>query len=280
MKASINGSVVKHRDDVSRDKRHKKSRKRAKASVQAWNEDSTGDRMRSSLRPSSAPNNEPDHFLRSVRANSSQSFQDQYLSTNPSLYHRMNKMNRHQRTRVGPQYYDSYDMNDLPSRLSEYHSFRPQNTQMRTFKAVDGQGYYRTSNEPILIDDLNEQNSLKRSRPAVHHLSYPDKYVMTVPKRTEILYIQSPVTERNEDMLRSISQNEIPFIDEQGFDRYQDFDPNFHSTDQNIRDSERMQISSKGKQRHIYFNDHNVSDMTIPEEVVVPGMVVPKGFAL
>ena len=242
LKTSMNGSVVKHRDDISRDKRHKKSKKKNRASVQAWNEETTDDRLRSSLRPSSAPNNEPNHYMRNVRANSSQSFQDQYLLNNPSLYQRVHKMSRHQRTRVGPQYYDSYDMNDLPSRLSDYHSFRPQNTQMRTFKGGDNLAYFRTSNEPVLIDDLNEQ-SLKRSHPTAHHFQYQDKY-MTAPKRTEILYIQSPITQTNEEMLRSISQNEIPYIDDQGYERHQEYDPNIHSMD---RDSDRMKNVSKGK---------------------------------
>ena len=268
----MNGSVVvKQKDDNPKDKRHKRPKKRSKASIQAWNEETTDERHRSGLRPSSAPNNEQNHYIRNVRANSSQSFQDQYLSNNPSLYQRVHKMNRHQRTRVGPQYYDSYDMNEIPSRLSEYHSFRPQNSQMRTFKGVDNMGYLRTSNEPILIDDLNEQNPLKRTHPSHSHLHYSDKYV-TVPKRTEILYIQSPIPQTNEELMRSISQNEMPFIDDQGFDRYPDIDPNVHTTD-SMRETERLKSLSRAKQRHIHFNDHKVSDMTIPEEGVVPGMV-------
>lgn len=261
------------RDRLTKDKRHKKSKKRSGHSIQAWNE-SNGQIWR----PSSAPNNEADHYSGNLRANSSQSFQDQYVSHNPSLYQRVPKLSRHQRVRVGPVYHDSYQTNDIPihSRLSDYHSLRTQSHPMRSFRGVDNMGYLRTNNEPVVIDDLNDEHNLQRTRPLAHNLPYNDK-LRTIPKRTEILYIQSPVNDDHEEYLRSVSQNEMPYVDERRLDgRFQVFDPNVHVIE-NLRESDRTKAMIRTKQRHVIFNEHNVSDMVIPEEGVVPGMMPKEG---
>ena len=262
-------SVSRDRDRLLRDKRHKKSKKRSSHLIQAWNEPKS-----QIWRPSSAPDNEHDHYSGNLRANSSQSVQDQYLSHNPSLYQRVPKLSRYQRVRVAPVYHDSYQTSDVPihSRLSDYQLYRTQSHPMRSFKGADNMAYMRTTNEPVVIDDLNEDHSLQRTRPLAQSMQYSDK-LRTFPKRTEILYIQSPVSEAREEYLRSVSQNEMPYADDHRFDgRQQIFDPNVHVID-NLRESDRLKAMARAKQRHVIFNEHNVSDMVIPEEGIVPGMV-------
>ncbi|CAG2117777.1 unnamed protein product [Medioppia subpectinata] len=267
LKTSTNGSVMRHKDNKSINERYDKSNyhKRSNHSVQAWNE-GVGDRthLSSGYRPSSAPNNDQNHYMQSVRANSSQSYPDQYLAQNPSLYQRVYKLNRNQRTRVGPQYYDSYDEKDY---RNGFLTHRPNNQTMRTFKGVDNMGYLRTTNEPYVIDDFNEHNAVvvnRSSRPTVHPLHPYNDNLVAFPKRTEILYIQSPTKGRpQEEVLRSISQNDVPYNEDQDFES---------DVSQTGKEGElRVKFASKSKQRHIYFNDQN---MTIPEEVVVvPGMM-------
>jgi len=213
------------------------------------------------------------------------------------MYQRFSKLNRQQRARVGPQYYEAYDdrmanqdendsilLSDIQEQNSSlnnlrqpYYVIRSRNDQMRRMRGVDNMGYLRTSNDPFLIDDINEHNSLQRSRPAVHHLPYNDKYV-TVPKRTEILYIQSPmpVDERPEDVVRSISQNDMRFNEEQTFDSSTKVPQHTHSII-DAKQTDGFKANSLQKQRQVSFNNQIVSDMTIPEEVVVPGMVQTDG---
>jgi hypothetical protein len=290
---TINGSAVKDMN-ASHDNELNKSRgkRNVDVSTQAWNENIRYERERQpNYRPSSAPHNEHNYYIRSGRANSSQSFQDSTLLNNPTMYQRFNKLSRQQRSRVVPEYYETYDnrilsheendsilLSDIPEQNSNisnlrhpYYASRSRNDQMRRLRGIDNMGYVRTSNEPFLIDDLNEPNSLQRSRPLAHHLSYNDKY-LTVPKRTEILYIQSPMTvdERPEDLMRSISQNDMHSNEERALGNSPKIP--LHSKE-NLKQVEPTNVYSSQRQRQVSFTDQNVSNLSIPEEVTVPGMV-------
>ncbi len=288
---TVNGSAVKD-VNASHDNELNKSRgkRSVNASTQAWNENIRDERERQpNYRPSSAPHNEHNYYVRSGRANSSHSFRD---STFPTMYQRFGKLSRHQqRSRVVPEYYESYDnrilsheendsilLSDIPERNSNisnlrhpYYASRSRNDQMRRLRGMDNMGYVRTSSEPFLIDDLNESNSLQRSRPLAHHLSYNDKY-LTVPKRTEILYIQSPTTidERSEDLMRSISQSDMHSNEEQALGNSPKIP--LHSK-VNPKQMEPTNVYSSQRQRQVSFTNQNVSNISIPEEVTVPGMV-------
>jgi hypothetical protein len=290
---TINGSAVKDMNS-SHDNELNKSRGKRNVNVspQAWNENMRDERERQpNYRPSSAPHNEHNYYIRSGRANSSQSFQDSTLLNNPTMYQRFGKMSRQQRSRVVPEYYESYDnriisheendsilLSDIPEQNSNisssrhpYYASRSRSDQMRRLRGIDNMSYVRTSNEPFLIDDLNEPNSLQRSRPLAHHLSYNGKY-LTVPKRTEILYIQSPTTvdERPEDLMRSISQNDMHSNEEQASGNSPKIP--LHSKE-NPKQVEPTNVYSSQRQRQVSFTDQNVSNFAIPEEVTVPGMV-------